>query len=283
MVMEKSWSCTTDFSLEITAKDLDGLKKVSGHLAAGTIVTIPFIASESDDMRVAMATSLRQQGFIPMPHIAARRLITKADLKDFLKALTASANIDRLLIIAGDCPSPEGPYEDSLAVIKTGLLADYGIRHVAISGYPEGNPKIPDTRLLALMTDKIAALTEQGIKAEIATQFSFSADSILNWLSQIRAAGIGVPVRIGIPGPASVRTLLRYAAMCGVGASKSVLLRYGLSLTQLMGSAGPDRLVKHFSTAYRPSAHGLVYAHYYPFGGLKNLLSWLATQDNATN
>lgn len=276
MILEKSWSCRADFSLEITAKDGEGLKHISGGLSAGTIVTIPFIAGESDDMRVHMATSLRHQGFVPMPHIAARRLASQAELKRFLEALRRGASVDRLLVIAGDCQSPEGPYEDSLAILKTGILADYGIRHVAISGYPEGNPKIPEGRLLELMSDKIAVLMAQGIKAEIATQFSFSAESILLWLSKIRAAGIHAPVRVGIPGPASARTLLRYATMCGVGASKAVLLRYGFSLTQLMSSAGPDKLVNHLSAAYRPDEHGVVYAHYYPFGGLKNLTSWLA-------
>lgn len=279
MVMERSWSCTDGFSLEMTAKDVDGLDQISGNLAKGTIVAVPFLPNESDKTRIRMAAALRNGGFVPMPHIAARRISTQANLEIFLDGLVSAAKIDRLLIIAGDCPSPEGPYQDSIAVIKSGILPGYGIRRVAISGYPEGNPKIPTSRLQGLMVEKVAALAEQGIDVEIATQFSFSAEPVLEWLAQIRAVGITAPVRLGIPGPANLKTLLRYAAMCGVAASASVLARYGLSLTQLMGNTGPDKLVSAFSTGYAPDRHGEVYAHYYPFGGLKNLLSWLHRQN----
>lgn len=109
----------------------------------------------------------------------------------------------------------------------------------------------------------------------IVTQFAFDADAVLAWLDALRARGISVPVLVGVPGPASVSRLLRYAAMCGVGASASMLARYGISIGRLLGTAGPevfvDRLVKGLTRA-----HGQVSPHFFPFGGVAPSLEWVA-------
>src|SRR3546814_10207425 len=81
----------------------------------------------------------------------------------------------------------------------------------------------------------------------VVTQFGFDPDAFLAWLKEARVRGIDTPVRIGIPGPAGIKTLLRFAARCGVGASASVLMKYGASITNLLGSAGPDRLVDAYA------------------------------------
>lgn len=273
--IEKGWSFTNGLSLEITAKDVEGLDQASEHLQPGTIVAVPFLFNESDETRLRMVTSLRQYGFNPMPHIAARRISSRANLEKLLEGWATAARVDRILVIAGDCAMPDGPYKDSLAIIRSGLLQKYGIRVVGISGYPEGNPKIPLPILKQSMMDKLQYLNSNGVGVEIATQFGFSATPMLEWLARLRADGITSPVRLGIPGPANARTLLRYAAMCGVGASASVLTRYGLSITKLLGNAGPDYLVQGIAVGYDPTRHGEMIAHYYPFGGLKSLLTWL--------
>ena len=86
--------------------------------------------------------------------------------------------------------------------------------------------------------------------------------------------GIDAPVRLGVPGPAGIKTLMRFAALCGVGASTAVLRKYGLSLGNLIGSAGPDRFVAILEAALTPD-HGPVRLHFYPFGGLARTLDWI--------
>jgi methylenetetrahydrofolate reductase (NADPH) len=81
-------------------------------------------------------------------------------------------------------------------------------------------------------------------------------------------------VRIGVPGPAGIGTLVRYAARCGVGASATVMAHYGASLTQLMGSAGPDKLIAALEHGLTP-ALGPVRLHFYPFGGLARTVQWI--------
>jgi len=107
------------------------------------------------------------------------------------------------------------------------------------------------------------------------TQFGFDAEPILSWLEQLRGVGLHGLVRIGVPGPASVKTLLRFAARCGVGASAKVMSKYGASITKLLTTTGPDALVKELARGLDPARHGEVLLHFYPFGGLRRTAEWV--------
>jgi methylenetetrahydrofolate reductase (NADPH) len=98
---------------------------------------------------------------------------------------------------------------------------------------------------------------------------------VLDWLAKLRDGGIAAPVRIGVPGPASVKTLLRFAARCGVGASASVMAKYGVSITKLLNTAGPDALIAELAASIDPARHGEVVLHFYPFGGLAKTAQWV--------
>jgi methylenetetrahydrofolate reductase (NADPH) len=50
--------------------------------------------------------------------------------------------------------------------------------------------------------------------------------------------------------------------------------KYGVSIANLLGSAGPDRLVDSFA-AQLGEAHGMVRLHFYPFGGLSATVDWI--------
>ncbi|HDS1149156.1 TPA: methylenetetrahydrofolate reductase, partial [Stenotrophomonas maltophilia] len=130
-----------------------------------------------------------------------------------------------------------------------------------------------DERWQALQR-KCQGIEARGMAPSIVTQFAFDADLVLAWLEALRARGITVPVLVGVPGPASIPRLLRYAAMCGVGASASMLARYGVSIGRLLGTAGPevfvDRLVQGLT-----DAHGEVSPHLFPFGGIAPSLEWV--------
>lgn len=263
-----------DYSLEATAKDIDALEQAAPALRPGTLVSVPWLPAETMAARCAAAVAIRRLGFTPVPHIAARRVKSRQALQDFLARCTGEARVDHLLVIAGDSAEPEGPYRDALAVIESGLLADHGIAAVTVSGHPEGHPAIGREALMRALQDKSAALGAQGMDCRIATQFAFDADAILRWLAEIRAAGISHPVRIGVPGPASIKALLRFAALCGVEASAKVLAKYGLSLTRLIGTAGPDRLVDALEARLDGDVQGRVQAHFYPFGGIGRTVQW---------
>jgi methylenetetrahydrofolate reductase (NADPH) len=264
----------TDYSLEITPKDVEALQNAAHMIPQGTLISCTFLPGAEFEDRVRAARAIQDLGFKPVPHISARRLLVKEDLNRFLDMLKAQIDLKHVFVIAGDPSEPLGPYDDALAVIQSGTLKEYGIEHVGISGYPEGHPDITDEKLAKAMHDKVASLKEQGIDYSIMTQFGFDADPVLDWLKQIRAEGIDGPVRIGLAGPASIKTLLRFAARCGVGTSAKVVKKYGLSITSLIGSAGPDPVIADLVPTLGPE-HGKVHLHFYPFGGLVKTNEWI--------
>ncbi|WP_044333021.1 methylenetetrahydrofolate reductase [Sphingomonas hengshuiensis] len=269
-------SLLDDASIEITAKDQHHLDQLARGFAPGTPVSITFLPGETFEDRIAAAQRVRAAGFTPVPHISARRLTSVAELEGFVAGLVDAAAVTRVFVVGGDLPQPAGPFEDALAVIRSGILAFHGIEQVGIAGYPEGHPDIAPAALDAAMRDKLDAIHAAGQRAWIATQFSFDAVPVLDWLARLRAEGIDETVRIGVPGPASVKTLLRFATRCGVGVSAKVMTKYGLSLTQFLGNAGPDKLIEALTAGLVPEVHGDARLHFYPFGGLEKTADWVA-------
>jgi len=264
-----------NYSLEMTAKDVPQLEEAAEIIPPGTKIAITFLPNEDFAKRVAAAARVRQLGFVPVPHISARRVKSQSELEGFLAALQREAAIDRAFVVAGDPPQPEGPYADALAVINTGLLGKYGVTRVGISGYPAGHPEIGSEKLWQAKREKLAAISGMGHDFAVVTQFGFDAEPILSWLEQLRRANVHGLVRVGVPGPASVKTLLRFAARCGVGTSTKVMSKYGASITRLLTTAGPDELIKDLARGLDPAAHGEVLLHFYPFGGLKATAEWV--------
>ncbi|MFF9378252.1 methylenetetrahydrofolate reductase [Streptomyces griseoluteus] len=262
-------------SLEMTGKDVPRLEEARASLDGGSRINVTYLAGEDAGMRLAAARSVREHGFVPVPHLSARRLRSSGELERFLGGLAEAGAVDNVFVVGGDPARPEGPYEDALSVIRGGLLPRYGVRHVGICGYPEGHPAIGDDALWSALTGKAAALAEAGLAGEVITQFGFDAAAVLTWLEALRERGVHLPVRVGVPGPAGVRRLLGYATRFGVGTGASVARKYGLSLTNLMGTAGPDRFLDELAGGYDPSRHGAVGLHFYTFGGLRTTAEWI--------
>ncbi|MET8975589.1 methylenetetrahydrofolate reductase [Streptomyces sp. NPDC004539] len=262
-----------DASLEMTGKDTPALE--SAALAPGTRVNITHLATEDLSARVEAASALRRLGLTPVPHLSARRLRSRSELAETLAALRDVRAAEDVFVVSGDPATPHGPYDDALAVIRSGLLEEYGVRHVGIAGYPEGHPAIDGPVLWSALEAKAAALREQGMAGGVITQFGFAVDPVLEWLTETRRRGVHLPVRIGVPGPAGVRRLLSYARRFGVTTSTGIARKYGFSLTHLMGTAGPDRFLRELAAGLSPEAHGEVGLHFYTFGGLAATSSWL--------
>jgi methylenetetrahydrofolate reductase (NADPH) len=265
----------TDFSLEMTGKDADDLRAAASVIPAGTRINVTFLGNEDPPMRLAAAQAVLAGGFTPVPHISARRLRGRAELEEYLGALRDAGASSSVFVVGGDPATPEGPYADSESVIRTRLLPDYGVRQVSIAGYPEGHPDIPDDVLWTALRGKAAALKEQGLDGTIITQFAFDEEPVLAWIERVRAEGIDLPVRIGVPGPAGVKRLIGFARRFGIGANAMIVKKYGFSLTNLIGTAGPDKLIGALAAGYDPARHGRVHLHFYTFGGLTATSEWI--------
>ncbi|WP_330351296.1 methylenetetrahydrofolate reductase [Streptomyces sp. NBC_00582] len=264
-----------DFSLEMTGKDTSKLDEARGAIPPGTRINVTYLGNENLQMRLDAARAVNGFGFVPVPHISARRLTSRDELKVFLAALREHDAQAQVFAVGGDPAQPHGPYADSLQIIRSGLLQEHGVRGVGISGYPEGHPQISRETLWSALAEKANALAAEGLSGDIITQFGFDANAVLTWIEEVRGRDIELPIRVGVPGPAGVKRLMTYATRFGVGTSASIARKYGLSLTNLMGTTGPDRFLTALAAGYDAARHGEVKLHFYTFGGLDTTSRWI--------
>ncbi len=271
---------TDGYSLEVTAKDIENLSTIAPEIWAGAPIAVPFLPNEPHEARVAAAKAVRALGFEPMPHFSARRIASQEEFEAYLEQVVREADVKRCFVVAGDPSTPAGPFADSSSLIATGAFERAGINVIGIGGHPEGHPVMSKEETWQVLAAKCAEIEGRGMAPLIVTQFAFDAQVMLDWLKELRSRGMDYPVRIGVPGPAGIKTLARFAAMCGVGASTSVLKKYGISIGKLIGTAGPDRFVDDLAKGLGPE-HGAVRLHFYPFGGISKTVEWIAHYDKS--
>lgn len=270
-----------DASLEMTGKDVEALREAAPSIAQGTRINVTFLGNEDLQMRVTAAQAVKELGFIPVPHISARRLQSEDELKGFLQALADVDAVKYVFAVGGDPAEPMGPYASSLEMLQSELFTEFGVEEVSIAGYPEGHPDISDEVLSRELKGKLDVLAERDINARILTQFGFDTDPIEQWLNDMAAQNITTPVGIGVPGPAGIKRLLGYARRFGAASSAGIVKKYGFSLTNLMGSAGPDKFLGNLAEVVDASDYqGEVGVHFYTFGGMVKTAEWLQDFNN---
>ncbi len=264
------------FSIEATPRQLAGAGSLAGLLPAGTCVYLPFLPRGSLTETVAACRQLAAEGLLPVPHVTARAAASRAKLDEQLARL-AAAGATSLLLVAGDRRRPAGPFKSTLDVLDTGLLQAHGFAEIGVAGHPEGHPVAGPRTLIDALRRKAAYAAGTGTRMWIVTQFAFAADPVIDWLERLRQAGIELPVRIGLPGPAKAQTLLRYALQCGVGASARMLAQRPDAVTRLLGRWTPESMLLPLAR-YRSChpAAGIAGVHVFPFGGLLKSIDLLS-------
>jgi methylenetetrahydrofolate reductase (NADPH) len=160
-----------------------------------------------------------------------------------------------------------------MQLIRTGLFERHGIRRIGVAGHPEGSPDIPAHVLADALREKNEYAASTGTDMYLITQFCFEAQPIVAWDMWLQAEGNTLPVYIGVPGLATIKTLLGHAKACGVGSSMRVLTR--TPVTKLMATKSPGRLLADLTAhvAYTPNTC-IAGVHMYPLGGLGRTAKW---------
>lgn len=267
-------------TVEMTGRQAEKVPLLRDKLPAGTRVFIALIEAGDVAGQLDAAKGLAQAGLVPIPHIPARFVRDLEDLKSRVGALAQHAGVTEVLVVGGGAPEPIGQYDASMQILETGVLEANGIKRIGIAGHPEGNPDITkihgEAVLLEALKRKQAWLKSKNIEGFIATQFLFEAAPAAHWASTLRAEGIDLPIHVGVPGPATIKTLIKYAAMCGVGNSARFIRKQALNITKLLTVNAPDQFVDVLARLHveRPEL-GIVAPHFYPFGGFERLFEWL--------
>ena len=264
-------------SIEVMPRTADTIADFRPLLPAGTRVYVAHIQGTEPRDMVRTAARLRAEGFSPMPHLPARVIPDRAALQDLIARYRGEADVRAALLLGGSPARPAGAFHCAMDLLDTGLLDDFDRLHIA--GHPEGNRDIDPTGgerlLMAALHRKAAWARHRGVKMAIVTQFAFDAAPILAWEGRLRAAGLHLPIHVGLAGPAKLQTLLKFAIACGVGPSLKVLQRRARDVTKLVTPFEPTDIARALAahTAANPDSL-IAAAHIFPLGGIPAATDW---------
>jgi methylenetetrahydrofolate reductase (NADPH) len=265
----------SDFTVETTPNSASKIPDFNARLRNDTPVYVTFLPGSDVYETVTVAKRLRGEGFNPIPHIAARSLQSEDMLSEILKRYVGEAGVEHVLTIAGGVDNPLGPYESSMAVLESGLIDKAGISKVSVAGHPEGSPDITDEAIKEALAWKNSFAERTGAELDIVTQFAFEAEPLIAWDRRINAEGNTLPIRIGLPGLATIKTLLGFSKAAGVGNSIRFLMKRAADVTKLMTVNAPDKQVIDLARYVAEDANaGISGVHMYAIGGLKRSSAW---------
>jgi methylenetetrahydrofolate reductase (NADPH) len=263
-------------SIEVSPKQAVESKDLPGLFPEGTSVYLTDIGTEPLDTMIGAAKRLRDLGYEPVPHFAARRMPSRELLETRIKRSASEAGVKDVLIIGGGVPKPLGEFTSAMDLINSRLFEKYGINRIAVAGHPEGSPDFNDAVAQEALQQKQLYADTSGTELRLLTQFGFAPDKFINWSETLKQQGITLPVHIGVAGPAKVTTLIKYAALCGVGNSIAYLRKNALSLTALATRHSPEGVVKPIEDFWLNNPDSAIrQMHVFPFGGLVNSAQWL--------
>ncbi|NMT64267.1 methylenetetrahydrofolate reductase [Marinobacter orientalis] len=261
-------------SIEATPRQILTTEHLTDLLPAGTCVYVPFLPKGRFSDTLDACRHLLSIGMQPVPHIPARMAESRGQLRDWLAQLDEN-RIDRLLLIAGDSDAVAGPFPDTLAVLESGLLAQFRFHGIGVAAHPDGHPMADRATLGQALSIKREYARTTSTRLWVVTQFTFDADVVIDWLQSLGDILEEVPVYIGMAGPTRVKTLIAYAAQCGVGASARTMLRRPGS-ARLLRAWTPDGMVRALVQYCLDNPETLLRGiHLFPFGGLRQSAQWI--------
>ncbi|MCA0206836.1 MAG: methylenetetrahydrofolate reductase [Proteobacteria bacterium] len=265
------------FSIEVMPRTAEKIEDFRTLLPQGTRVYIAHIDGTPIEDMVATARRLRAEGYEPMPHFPARIIADKAMLTDWVARYKGEAGVKQGLILAGNPQEQKGDFHSSMQLLESGAFDGFERLHVA--GHPEGNKDIDpdgsDRMVMEAARWKQAFSERTDAKMAMATQFCFEAKPVIDWVNNLKANGIDLPVHIGVAGPAKLQTLIKFAIACGVGPSLKVLQKRAMDVTKLLLPYEPDEFVTELAEhkAANPD-FGIESVHFFPLGGIKTNAEW---------
>ncbi len=264
------------FSIETTPGSALKIPDYRDYLKPGVTVSVTFLPGSDFADTITTAKRLKEEGFEPAPHFAARSIPSRAVFDECLTRLQGEVGVREVVVLGGAVNQPVGEFDSSLQLLETGLFDKHGIERIGLAGHPEGSPDISDVALAEALTRKNAFAERSDADFYLCTQFCFEAAPIIAWDQAIRAAGNRLPVHIGVPGLATIKTLINHAKACGIGPSMRMLTRQARNITKLLTVAAPDRLITDLAyyKATDPDC-GIRKAHIYPLGGLRRSARWV--------
>jgi methylenetetrahydrofolate reductase (NADPH) len=261
-------------SIEILPTQVIKAPPLSELFAEGTEIYLPLLRGDDLNLSVTAAKKILGERMVATPHLAARSVPGASQLDEWLHEL-AEAGCNRLMLIAGDPLTHQGPYRDTLDVLSSGLLEKHGFIHLGVAAHPDGHVHASESDVRSALEIKKTYAREKNVHMWVVTQFVFDMTNFAKWLDEWQEAFDFLPLHVGLAGPSSLASLMRYAARCGVATSVKMLLTNRNS-RRLMSSWNPDDQLKElYELCGNHVSRRLKGLHLFPFGGLESAARWL--------
>jgi methylenetetrahydrofolate reductase (NADPH) len=252
------------------------MKSIDEAIAAlppGALVSVTCSPAKGIGATQQYTEQLLELGHRPTPHISARLVESEVHAKQIATWLREQ-RVQEVFVIAGDATEPSGPYQGALPFMRDLLEADPGVERIGFTGYPDGHAFIDSSELTEQLHAKHALLAEAGVGGWISTQMCFDEQRIHDWLQRERAAGITLPVRLGIPGVVDRTRLMKMGTRLGVGTSLRYLSKNRSTVMKLMAPGGYDPTDLVVAFADDAPELGIEALHSFTFNAVADTRKW---------
>ena len=264
------------YSVETTPGAATKIPDYRYILAPGTTVYVTLLPDSTIDDTLTICERLTSEGFNPVPHFAARQIPNRTKLHDALVRYRDGCGGTQVLALAGASSKAVGDFDNSMQLLETGLFDKMDIRRIGVAGHPEGSPDITKADIDSALNWKNQFTQRTDASMHIVTQFCFEAQAVIDWEQQLRLSGNQLPIHIGIPGVATVATLLKHAIACGIGNSAKYIKKQSRNAAKLLSNSTPHQLLNDLAQYQLNNSQSQIQnIHLYPLGGLRKSIDWM--------
>ena len=264
-----------DCSIETTPNVYAKYGTFSDLIDKKNSIYVTYLPDEDMNKVIDTAKKLTLEGYSVIPHLPARTIPNNKELEKYIQSLSEESGCSKILVIGGG-GNQKGSITSSIEILETDLLSKYNFHEVGLAGHPEGNPDVTQVDLDNAIIEKNKFSKKSDFKMYLATQFFFEAKSLRAWEQHLNNLDNNLEIHAGIPGPATLKTLLSYATSCGIGNSIRFLSKQALNITKLATTRSPDKLIYDLASyQIENSDTKFKKIHFYAFGGIKKTSDWL--------
>ena len=251
---------------------VQGIEQKVAALPFGATVTVTASPKLGIDRTLDVSVALAARGFTVVPHLAARMVTGRGHLERLLHRLE-DTSIREAFVVGGDATPPAGAYAEAGDLLEELATLAHPFARIGIGAYPEGHPLVGDEQLLE------ALLRKQPLASHLVTQLCFDAGTLAEWAAGIRAAGVHLPIVVGLPGVVERRRLAEISLKSGVGASLRYLRKHTREIVTLARSRryDPTQLAVEVSEYAADPSLGLRGAHLFTFNQVEPTRDWVVT------
>lgn len=242
---------------------------VLAHVPTSVPLTVTASPAKGQDATIDLAVALAAHGYSVSPHLSAQQVRDRAHLAHIV-AQCREAGITGAFVVGGDRTEIRTDFIDGVDLLRAVHELDHGFTEIGIGGHPEGHPEASDEILLQALKDKAPLATY------ITTQIVFDTKIILRWARAVKAAGIDLPIFVGVPGAIHRKKLLRVSAGLGIGQSANFLKKQQNLFWRFFipGGYRPDKILAGLTPHLNKPDTSIAGFHVFTFNDLEPTERW---------